>query len=468
MIILSNLYSQFAKRTCWLLYGIAFLCFATTPIQAQTRFEWPSTTKLDLTKYRKADECLARIDRLRDSANRTDSIWHDTLETTAADILDPHPSFVVEAARRCSEKFSVKDSIHPEDFISTLQLFLIANRDDDVSYLIERRLASISSSDISARAALLDTLIRIYVNARPARFNAIEPFLEELSRPETEYHWRKKKELFDGVFLEMRLANDTIHAQEMANRIVRFGESISEDIKRTELDLGAMFFFMGAKLYLQHNALLDSLKKGTAGYIAQYQANLAALTGESSLAVNSPIGQRAPVIEGDYWFPQDAAKIPPPVTGEVTLVYFLTEGCATDCFEQYAILRRFAARYPDLRIVLVARTLGHLGRLAPPSPEEEADLLRQSLLERQRISATLVVSKTPIWRLSDPDRRPVAEEIPALTKWTFGRTANLGAGSAVLVDENGIIVYTADLHRKTEADFNKMVHILMNRQRSNQ
>jgi hypothetical protein len=462
-----NLCSLFVKRSRWYICGVVFLGMIAIPMQAQTLFEWPSATKLDLTKYKKADECLARVDRLRDSTGGTDSIWRDTMESTVSDILGSRPSFIVEVARRCAEKFSVTDSIHPKEFISTLQLFLIANRDDDVASLIEGRLASIPASNASARAALLDTLIRVYVNARPARFSAAEPFLEELSRPETEYDWRKKKELFDGVFLKMRLANDTTRAQKMAKRILRFEEFISEEIKRTSFDLGTMFFFMGAKMYLQRNELLDSLQKGTEGYVALHQANWATLTGES-IKLPIPIGQHAPIIEGDYWFPRDAAKTPPPVTGEVTLVYFLTEGCATACFEQYAILRRFAARYPDLRIVLIARTLGHLGRLAPPSPEEEADLLRQSLLERQRISATLVVSKTPFWRLEDPDRRPVAEEIQALAKWTFGGTSHIGAGSAVLVDENGIIVYAFGLGRDTEADANKMIRALMNRQRANQ
>jgi hypothetical protein len=107
-----------------------------------------------------------------------------------------------------------------------------------------------------------------------------------------------------------------------------------------------------------------------------------------------------------------------------------------------------ASRFPSLEVTLVTRTVGWYGLLAPPSPPQEAELVRKLLLDDQRLPGVLAVEVTPTWRLQGLDRRRVEEDVPDTKRYSFGRQVTVagsvhppGGGITVFViDGDGVVV----------------------------
>jgi hypothetical protein len=232
---------------------------------------------------------------------------------------------------------------------------------------------------------------------------------------------------------------------------------------------------------------MDSLRRGSAGYIALRKANWTSATGERADAIPFPIGQRAPAIEGVFWYvpgsDSDHATIARrsqpdharPAQGQVSLLVFLDYECSqarhssrigvARCWDTYAILRRLTKKFPRLEITLVARTTGTFWPLPPLEPPAEADLLREWWLGFQHLPGTLAVADTKFWRLPEPDSRRINRDDPNQVAYSFGKTWQATNKSAYLIDRNGTIVSVfAPLERRSESNAVQLIDILLNQQ----
>lgn len=150
-----------------------------------------------------------------------------------------------------------------------------------------------------------------------------------------------------------------------------------------------------------------------------------------------------------------------PTPSAISLIVFLDrcDSFVLQCLETYATIKRLASEYPELELTLSAQTYGFFFDQKPPAPEEEAKLYQKWWLEFHSLPAALLITETPFWRLSDPDRRRINEEIDNRKNYSFGSWI-VKPQMGVLVDREGTIVYTNILGRTTERRFGELIQVL--------
>jgi hypothetical protein len=99
--------------------------------------------------------------------------------------------------------------------------------------------------------------------------------------------------------------------------------------------------------------------------------------------------------------------------------------------------------------------------LPPTAPADEAALIKQMVDSYQVPETVLGVTSTPFWRLPDPDSRRVEKILPNVARYDFGKTWQVGSGSMLLVDPDGLIV---DAWRLREVELGHFIEVLMQRQ----
>lgn len=450
------------------------------PAGAQIRFQWPAAA-LDVGRYTTVEECLAATARVRDSTRNRYDAWRDTMPLSPEEARTPAPAPVVVVAQRCGTRFFA-DTTRLNDFAPLLQLYLEAGRDAEAEALVRRRLAAITPKADSERAAVLDTVAARYLDVQPRRLALAEPIIEQLARSKAIALYARVERL---VTLEesAEQAGDTARMHRAARAILTALETASDAEKRATEFQAVQYRAFFALERLDHAALMDSLRRSTAGYVAVQRAAWAKVTGQSpeALAIIMPIGERAKPLEGKFWFVDGApsaatAAKPParPTPGRVSLVVFsldtdkgemcLKRAFDASCWEQAAVLRRLARRFPELEITIVSKTQGFVGRLEPPTPAEEAELYRKVWAEYYHLPGMFLVKETAFWRLPGLDRRRINRDDPDWTYYEFGKTWNMGGGSVFLVDPDGIVVYMdGTLTREREADFAERIDVLLHR-----
>jgi hypothetical protein len=233
--------------------------------------------------------------------------------------------------------------------------------------------------------------------------------------------------------------------------------------------MGKAFF---AATLVARPAMLDSLRHSTRGYVTLVRAQWARATRQRLEALPIAVGERAAKLTGDAWLNADSGNTRPR-SGRIGLVVFVDHklclgvqdsGPVLDgCWSAYSALRRLAQRFPELDVTLATWTHGYFAHSAIPDPKDEIDLVRRWLLDAHNLPGAIAVTATPFWRLPDPDRRRIDEEIANRTNYRifFGKPA--APGLAIIVDREGIIVDASSLHRYSESHLAEVIEILVNR-----
>lgn len=440
---------------------------------AQASFTWPDTT-VDVAKYTTVEECLVAIERVAQGYERQarEKIWRDTMPWDPTELRREPPAPVTETARRCSARFKVA-AVPLQDFSPMLELFLDAARDEDVATLVNRRLAALKPDALLERAWVIDTVVRSYTRARPVRLAPALELARKLGRPTRADLAERALQVYGTVAHASVGVQDTALTRSLAGEMLAMVDSMPvRERRKLEDKLGPAFgwgIYMLMEMKADPKVFLDSLRVSTAAFVAQKRALWAKATGERREGMSSPIGQRAPTLEGDFWFPRAGADERRPRPGRVSLVVFdqAEIECRPNCAGQYATLRRLADRFPDLDVTIVTRTRGYFWYAHPASPAEEAALIQQNLAA-YRVPGTLAVSRSEFWRLPDPDRRAIMRDLVNVTNYTFGKSLNVTKEfTAFLVDQDGVIVHAAVLGRGVpEESFAELIGVLLDRQRA--
>ncbi|HEU4642097.1 MAG TPA: hypothetical protein VFS44_06545 [Gemmatimonadaceae bacterium] len=491
-----------ARRAPWLAAVAMVVC--STGASAQTRFVLADTT-VDVGKYTTVEECAAAVLRVKHGMERHERkvVWKDTLPFDPHDLMAPLPEATIATARRCTARYAAA-TVPVTDFAILFPLYLIADRDADAATLAKRRLAAISTARGTKpasppaaaakeeRTAVLDSVFTFYMDAQPARVSPAESlvvaFDRSVPRPlqAGDVHELLKMygmlgnqaaKIMDSTTLKARGARavalvDSLSPGELEVLKDKFGED-GAGWKATFLGMHMMQAGLGV--------MLDSLRRSTAAFAAYMGGLWTESTGERPEASEYPIGKTAPRLVGNLLSGKDSAAGPPrPVPGKVNLVVFV-DGMCTDvvplpppyhlvtnvqhCYEDMSELRRLAARFPALEITLVDRTRGSYMYLHPQSAAEEASLIAKSL-EAHRVPGTPVISASAFLRVAAPDRRLIPKtEQPNFTAYQFGKIFVPGGGQSLLVDQDGVIVFSG-IGTSAESDWisSQMIGILLARQ----
>jgi hypothetical protein len=184
-----------------------------------------------------------------------------------------------------------------------------------------------------------------------------------------------------------------------------------------------------------------------------------------------PVGEKAPEITADFWFPSEAAGTPHPTPGRVSIVQFLDhDSCLSSslsgevgsgiCAFRLAALHRISERFPEVEITIVSRTRGSFLYLPPPSTAEEAELIRKWLARFRIRGAVIAVASTPFWKLPSPDSRRVDRSVPVIERYRFAKSFR-PEGATLLVDQDGLIISALGFD---ETQLGEFIEILLQRQ----
>ena len=473
------------------LVGIG-LGLAVSPAGAQTRFEWPDTT-VDVAKYATVEECLAAAGRVRfgQRVQEALTVWRDTImEGFLKSRLDSEPAPVVAAARRCGARFAEPEAAL-DGFPLLLRLYLVAGRDADAQALVARRLAALPATARRAqRAAVIDTAVKLYMDAQPARLAAAESLLLQFANDGADRVERL------SIYAEMmgKASNlgDSVVARRWAEQVLAVGDSLTDaerhsaEFKRRFPDGARGLMFGAVRILIGQRLLLDSLRKSTAAFGALERASWAHAAKMRPEAFPIPVGKRASAVKAEFWFPRAAADDQWPRPGHVSIVAFVDCHGAPrpddlhppgggPCGKEGAALRRWAHRFPALDIVVVSHTHGFFMYEPPPEPAAEAEWMHK-WVEAWAPGATLAVATTPFWRLPAPDRRVIGQDNANDSTYSFGSILSLKVrgGPAwyyrqdyfpmlFLVDQDGFIVHQTVFPGGSEAWIRTMIDVLLHR-----
>lgn len=455
-----------AARRMWTVCVAAFAYTIASPafVDAQTRFAWPERAT-DLSRYATVDACLAATTRIGDSVNAPRRLALAIAPPTRSEVLSLPPE-VIDAARRCSAQWSAA-TVALTDYSLLLPLYLQAGRDADARQLVTRRLAAVPMHDDSAMAALLDSTAKIYIAAVPLRIADVEALLAAYARlPGTTFRIFGRVGLLSALVGAADRSGDTLHARLAAEQVVQLAQDVSDVDKHTTAWVELEVYQVARAIdYLSRFSQLDSLRRSTAGYVALVRANWA----RAGATPDSPIGEHAKALVGEFWFaPGTRHAVPPsvrPKPGALSLITFLDD-CSSrtlQCLGTYASLQRIHQQFPDVELTIVTQTFGFFFDQEPPTPGEEAELYRRWWLEARQLPATLVVAQTPFTRMPAPDRRRMNQLTANQINYSFGQRWKVSSRMSFLVDRDGIIIEAAALDRDNEPRFDQLLKALRDR-----
>jgi hypothetical protein len=454
---------------------------------AQSSFAWPDTT-VDLSTYTTVEQCLALTDRVRagitEREARDPAIGaRDTMPWRPSEVLEPAPRPVVAAADQCVSRLGTPATVSLSDYLPFMQLYLVADRDRDAAALLARRLAANPSGKAADRAAITDSAVRVYLGARPLRLAPAESIMVERARSGTDRVQRLKAYL--NIMLACATAGDSVRMRRAAEHVVAVHDSLSSADRESEAFEKLNATGLNTSLFFALRALvgdkeeLESLRRGTEAYASLLRRTWATVLKMRPESFPVPIGERAAPIQAAVWFRRYDAKQPLPTPGRVALVVFLdSERCTTyspiangdliteglSCYPTAAALRRLAARFANLQIILVAPTHGYFMFGPPVAAAEEASLIDR-WTDAHRLRFPLAVTETPFLRVAAPDGRRIDRPDSNVIRYSFGKmlTPSQVQSFAFLVDQNGQVVQTYSPFGLGEAEFAKLIDVLLHR-----
>ena len=462
--------------------GAALALVLATSAAAQTRFTWPDTI-VDVAKYATVDQCLAATQRVQEGQAALHSmvVWRDTMPVDVQETLKPLAAPVTKTAVSCAAQFDERTA-KLSDFAPLMTLYLVANRDADAKALLERRLADITSRSTHERVAVEDSAVLIYLHAQPKRLDPAEQLL--VARARSGGDRLDRLALYGRLMDAARDAGDTTRARRAALWIVAVGDSLTqaerESDKYTKLGpLGGDLMIFGAvQQIVGVKTLVDSLRRGTMAMVNLERTMWLHYTKQRPESFPLPIGEHAPPVAGDIWYPREAAGERHPAPGHVSVVEFVdgsalgtclgigSWGVITDaCAYPFSSLRRLSDRVPGLDVTFVVGTRGNFLHAKPPSPAEEAELYRNWIEPFRIKGAVLSVTTRDFWNLPAPDGRRIDKLTPNSIGYSFGKSWAIEGnsfGGKYLIDQDGIIVDVIFNEQAT----NEFVDALVQRQKA--
>jgi len=397
--------------------------------------------------------------------------------------LKPLPTPVIQAAARCSARFEPRTA-KLSDFTLLMELFLLADRDADAKALLERRQSAITAKGSLERIAVEDSAIVIYLKVLPRRLDAAEQLL--VTRAHGSADRLERLELYDRLMEAARDAGDTTRSRRVAQWMLAVADSLTpaerESEKFTKMGanggnlvvFSAMFEIVGVK------TLSDSLRHSTMAMANLMRSMWSRFTKERADALPYPLGERAPTIKGDFWYPRQASGDKHPAPGHVSIVEFVDNSrlygtCMNDapwttiadyCAPNFYMLRRLSDRFPGIDVTFVVGTRGNFLHAPPPTPAEEAELYHNWIDPYRIKDAVLSVTTRPFWNLPAPDGRRVEKPMANSIAYSFGKSwspdQGSGGGGRYLVDQDGLVV---DVFFNEPATI-QFIDVLMHRQKA--
>ena len=435
---------------------------------------------MDVSKYTTVEACLAAAQRVRQGqvALQSKVEWRDTMPFDLQEPLRPLPALVTQTAARCAARFDQRTA-KLADFAHLMELYLVADRDPDAKALLDRRLGAIVAKGTHEHVAVEDSAVLIYLTAQPKRLDPAEQLL--VARAQGGGDRLDRLALYSRLLDASRDAGDTTRARRAALIVVALADSLTpaerESEKFTKLGMfgGNAVIFGAVQQIVGVKTLVDSLRHSTLAMVSLMRTMWTTYTKERPEAFPLPLGEKAPQITGDFWFPGTAAKEQHPAPHHVSVVEFVdgsshygaclgtgSWGVTTDaCAYSWYTLRRLSDRFPGLDVTFVVGTRGDFLYAPPPSPAEEAEFYHNWIEPYHIKGAVLSVTTRSFWNLPEPDGRRVDKLTPNSIAYSFRKswqTEGSAIGGKYLIDQDGLIVDVIFNEQATIAFVDALLH----------
>ncbi len=448
---------------------LVLFCSALLPIPAaaQTMFINPAPL-VDFSHYKYLEECNGAIGRALSEYSRKHAIYTDTLPYVLPDYRLRLPDTVVNIAKKCSEKFNI-DTVPLTHIKRWATMLLIADRDMEVHSMYARLWDTLSPQGYEEH---FQAMFDLYRSAAPMRLEALQ-MLYKLAMdkiPSDSVLWR--------LFLEhnmvrvYRAANDSMASVAHMDSIFNIISSADSAVINRKDVRGLIGIFIFANLLpLNEVAALDSLRISTEAYKNHYSGFWQKLRLPLEYLPNW-FNSEFPALKSDFSYrstnPNDSKgyiEVPKsdtvsyPVSGKITALAFFDPKChsftqadrrnfsylqGSRCRQQMTALRRLKEQFPEMEIVLWAKTYGSLGFYVASGPKEEADTLAKYMLEFHKINGTLLVSNTPTIIMPGLDQRRVdlpSDNDLALVSPDGGRAVFGGSEMVLIFDQDKRVIH---------------------------
>src|SRR5581483_5301424 len=181
------------------------MAFAPVVVRAQVRFEWPATT-VDIAKYTTAADCLALSGRdyVHIHRHRQMTAWDDTLPVPPWLELESVAPAEAQDVARCMARFT-EPRTDLKDWVPLTVLYLIADH-------------------VHERTQVTDSIIRLYVTARPSRLDSAEAILLRRAKGDDVFH---RLTTYFWLFKESEWHADTVRMQRVGRWMLSLGDSLT-------------------------------------------------------------------------------------------------------------------------------------------------------------------------------------------------------------------------------------------------
>jgi len=492
------------------------------PAAGQQLFK-TSRAQVDLSTYTNIFDCLSAVGRVLDELDAkeyyTTWVWKDTLPPDLDEDKRHYPPIVGETARAClkattedAQKVPIKTSWHV-----LANLYLHAGMEDSARAVVERRLAAVPQDSTEVLRQLFTDILFLF-NGQGLWFPRISPtrleiaddiVLDNVGRlPTLDARLQVYMQMLvtggedfsrdnergaraRRLLARMKTQLDSIteaDAQGLANRGLVYDDMRMTPEKARERLQGMSSFFLGRV------ARLDDLRVSTPAYSEATRKVFSQATGQPPEAYPWPLGQKAPQLEGDVWLgcEQDPCEAYPR-PGRISIVAFHVPEAALRtttrervvpnllrplfhegaCAERAISLRHLQERFPEIDIIIVTRTLGryHYAKEGV-TPEREAEFLLECFKSHGLNRVVISMTKTPGWRLPEPDGRWVMQPFANWTNYSFGGIwtdpDREQHGSDLIVDQEGYVLnaFVRRVYRNSEEAFAEIIKVLLEREKA--
>ncbi len=482
MISSAKVKSNSTKICCYLIVTISV--FLSNSVMAQTRFN-VSQKKTDVSTYRHPEECIAAVERSAKTHKNNLKVWSDTAKLLHSELLDSLPASVVAEANRCVTTLKL-NTLRELEYVNWIRAYLEADREQDAQEVLRRQLEIVSSKPLEDKIRVFINVRGAFESVRPVSLSVLSDLADSVIKnlPDTAL-----EQLIKIHMSQMHLAinaRDSSYLHKEANRSLSFLNSLTPEQRSKEQYHGLKTSLANSAMqFLAEAEILDSLKKGTQAFLSLKRLLFTKAGARIDDKLPYAVGEKAAPIQGDFWFTHKSIHnsqssianydLSKPSSGRVNLIVFLTGGCHVNvlpsgiamretnkstCWDIYSSIKRLKEKYPEIDITIVASTFGSLATTDPIPPEAEASLLSDLWLKHHDLKATLSVSSTEFFKLSDPDRRRIDMSIENVKNYTFPGV-NIQPKVSFLVSPEGIIVHSAILTRSSERDFERLIDAMI-------
>jgi hypothetical protein len=350
------------------------------------------------------------LDASRNVQHRTDRVQGAAVDTIISPDVDTLSTATVQVSRACAQQFRVAQ-VPATELRNLLWLSVRANDEQTGLAVIERQLAL--AQTVADKGEVLRDAIEIYLAEHPPRLSLAVAALQRLDALGTEARIPRIRARI-RFLAYYRKIDDLAGAKRTIDTLLALHSLVTpEDAVQgvTRFDLLAAYKHRMEMAMETDPPSIRGMLEGFITLLQRVEPSAVPLYQEGLEKLVAwwlgPIGARVETVTGKYTFNMGATKTRP-YPGKVSLLLMPPNGWrdGMNAYGFYEAIRHLHAQHGNaLDITLCVKTIGWMRGSGVLKPAEEAEAIREYLLDYQKLPVTLIVDEAEITVLPDGRRK---------------------------------------------------------------